>query len=114
MTEGQKKGRPPPDWYLAKPEIDPAEHLYLDAFWRLSTGRAMSDQVLGPIPWSDIMYFADREGFDPQMTDLFERTIMEMDNGYLLTRGAEMRAAAERRSKTPQASERRTLTSKAE
>jgi hypothetical protein len=86
------KGRALPDWYLAKPDLEPGEDAYLQAFWLLGTGRAVGSYTIGSIPWRDMVSYADRLGLSGSTHDLFVRVISEMDAGYLAWKAEEMKA----------------------
>lgn len=58
------------------------DSFYLNAFWDLSSERSFG-QVIGPIPWSRAIQFADRAGLDRPMTSVFVRVIRILDGAYL-------------------------------
>ncbi len=52
------------------------------AFTHLSTERA-TGMSTGPIPWSAMVAYADREQMDPEAADILVRVISAMDYDYL-------------------------------
>lgn len=67
---------PPPS---PEPDVD---DFYLDAFFRLSTERAIG-MAVGPIPWHHVVAYADRAGLAGEAAELFVQVIAAMDRGYL-------------------------------
>lgn len=80
VEAARRKGRPLPDWYLDEPPIEPADLVFLDGFWRLSTTRRIQG---GNIGWDMIARYASRVGFDHEMTNAFERIVWFLDNAFL-------------------------------
>lgn len=67
------------------PNLSPMQELYLEAFAQLATERQIGMQE-GPIPWSKIVQYADRHGFDAlDMTHV----LMKLDAAYLEYRSEE-------------------------
>ncbi|WP_425374938.1 phage tail assembly chaperone [Methylobacterium segetis] len=65
---------------LARPDLP--EHLSFawDAFWALSTDRALGFGVVGPIPWSSLDRYAARTGItDPEEFERLARLVGAMD-----------------------------------
>lgn len=58
------------------------DHVYLAAFWELSTERTYG-QYLGPIPWSKIVFYGERLGLSETMMPAFTRIIRELDEAFL-------------------------------
>jgi len=58
------------------------DHVYITAFWELSTERSYG-QYLGPIPWSKIIFYGERLGLDETMVPVFTRVIRELDEAFL-------------------------------
>ena len=83
VQAAQEKGRDLPAWFLECPLLGPFEDFYIEAFWQLTTCRAVTDAYLGAIPWRDIVAFADLHDMDPEMFALFQHVIMAMDGAYL-------------------------------
>lgn len=78
-----EKGRPPPSWFLeVEPDIYEGDEFYLKAFNELSTCRHVGSST-GPIPWRDVMAYAEHKGLDEDVADVFLQVIREMDAGYL-------------------------------
>lgn len=77
------KGRPIPEWALDKPELDPVDMFYINAFYDLNTCRQSNGQALGPIPWSDIYQYSLFSGLDNENTRVFIRIIGVMDASFL-------------------------------
>lgn len=67
---------------MNKPEIDPVNNFYLQAFYDLGTCRNIG-QVMGPIPWNIIVQYADYYGLEIDITDLFIRVVRSLDLVYL-------------------------------
>jgi hypothetical protein len=79
---GIKKGRPPPSWYLEQPHKGPLDDFWLAAFWTLSTCRQIGFST-GPIPWRDVVRYAEYVGLDRENADALEVIIRELDGAYL-------------------------------
>ena len=77
-----EKGRALPDWYLDGPDVLPGEEFYLKAFHRLSTCRLIG-MSHGPIPWRDIVAYADRAGLNDRESDVLVEVIQTMDAAWL-------------------------------
>lgn len=82
MESGIEKGRPLPQWVEEAPELAPGDEFYLTAFWDLSTCRDLGWGV-GPIPWRDIILYADRAGLEEDTATAFVAIIRHMDTAYL-------------------------------
>lgn len=74
---------PVPDIFLNAPELTPGLDLFMDAFYALSTDRALGPSGVGPIPWSAIRIYADECGIFGIQRDHLFATIREMDNAYI-------------------------------
>lgn len=83
-----------PDWYKEPPEgPDPAiEQLFLDAWGHLSTHRQLG-MAVGPIPFRDMVWYAERQGFDRDTTETFCDVLTEMDVLWLKKRAEEAPSA---------------------
>ena len=68
--------------YAHEPEIAPGEVFYFEAFGDLSTCR-MIGMTAGPIPWRDIVHYADRAGLDAEEAEAFTTIIRTMDRAWL-------------------------------
>ena len=55
---------------------------YIRAFWELSSERQFG-QAIGPIPWSKIISYGERQNLDDAMMDVFEFVLRELDEAYL-------------------------------
>ena len=55
----------------------------MHAFWELSSCRDFGGGATGPIPWTVIMQFADRQGLDKEATDIFLEIIRSLDSAWL-------------------------------
>lgn len=82
MQAAQAKGRDLPTWYTEEPCLLPGDEFYMKAFWDLGTGRAIGFAI-GPIPWRDIVEYADRHKLDEDVAGAFVYVIREMDAKYL-------------------------------
>ena len=82
MKAAQAKGRELPDWYVEEPCLFPGDEFYLKAFWDLSTGR-MIGFAIGPIPWRDIVVYAERAQLADDVAGVFIFVMREMDAAYL-------------------------------
>ena len=60
----------------------PCEEFYTAAFYELSTCRSYG-LAQGPIPWRDIIYYAEYAGLDMDLLPLFVRVLRAMDTVYL-------------------------------
>ena len=58
------------------------DEFYMRAFWELSSERQFG-QAIGPIPWSKIVSYGERQGLDNTMLKVFEHVIRELDEQYL-------------------------------
>ena len=74
-------GKQLPQWYLDEPPEAPTDAFFLTAFFRLSTCRAIG-MTAGPIPWWCIRAYADAEGLDYEVGDLFTSVIYAMDETW--------------------------------
>lgn len=74
--------RPRPQWLQNAPTLLPGLDFYFVAFNELTTCRSIGMGV-GPIPWTVIQEFADREGLDGEERACLLYLIRSMDNAYL-------------------------------
>ena len=89
IDAGLAKRRGLPDWYLDEPYVPPdIRSLYFEAFDDLCTTRQRGFD-LGPIPWDQIVNYADRSNLDPANAQAFVRVIREMDSAWLAWADAE-------------------------
>ena len=79
---GLEKGRPAPEWYLDKPELDSSSMLYLYFFNQLSTCRSVG-MGAGPIPWTAIHTYSEFRNFDYIETLSFINIMQMLDSIYL-------------------------------
>ena len=77
-----EKGRELPQWYIDEPDIEVSDHFYLQAFRDLHTCR-QNGMGMGPIPWKDIILYADRYGLDEDLVEPFIHIIRCMDCAYI-------------------------------
>lgn len=83
MVEAAKaRGVPAPEWLDEVPVLIDGDEFYLQAFNELSTCRQIGFGV-GPIPWRDIIFFAEYARLDETMLPIFVRIIRAMDRVYL-------------------------------
>lgn len=54
----------------------------MEAFYDLSTGRPASDYGVHPIPWRDIVAYADVSGLDPDNYQTLRQVIRAMDAAF--------------------------------
>ena len=71
----------PPWWLDGEPPVFPGDEFYIDAFAKLSTCRHVG-MAPGPIPWRDIVAYADRIGLDQGEAEAFSTVIMTMDAAW--------------------------------
>ena len=76
------KGRKLPSWLEDEPQLLPGDDFYLRAFWELSTCRS-SGFGIGPIPWRDIVAYADYAGMDSELVDGFVMIIRRIDAAFM-------------------------------
>lgn len=79
---GLEKGRPAPEWYLDKPELDSSSMLYLYFFNQLSSCRSVG-MGIGPIPWTAIITYAEFREFNYRETITFVNIIQLLDSVFL-------------------------------
>ena len=58
------------------------DDFYMRAFWELSSERQFG-HAIGPIPWSKIVFYGERQKLDDSMVLVFEHVIRELDEAYL-------------------------------
>lgn len=78
----EEKNLPLPEWYLDQPQLQPGDNFYFRAFWELSSCRQFGWSV-GPIPWRDMVLYAEYAGLDSENTQLFATVLRELDEVYL-------------------------------
>lgn len=71
-----------PEWFLERPLLLEGEQFYLEAFWELSTERAIGWSI-GPIPWRAIRSYGYDAKLDDDVLRVFCRVIRELDEVYL-------------------------------
>lgn len=92
VESAEKKGRPPPDWFLEEPEIPAHSELFLRAFLDLGTERQIGPEgVLGPIPWSRVRLYSLDKGFDRELGDAVWHIVRQMHNAETAFYAEEMR-----------------------
>ena len=64
------------------PQLPPGLELYYEAFWELSSTRAVGF-ALGPVPWGAVDSYATRYGFDDEQREDLVYYVRAMDNAYL-------------------------------
>lgn len=88
MLVSLRQGGKLPGWYENAPTPHQHEDLYLAAFNALSTCRQFGS-ALGPIPWRDLVAYADRLGLEGPVADGFCYVLEQMDVEYLAWKKAE-------------------------
>lgn len=71
-----------PEFLTSEPLSLPGDEFYITAFYELSTCRSYG-WSLGPIPWRDIIYYADFAVLDEDLLPVFVQSIRAMDAVYL-------------------------------
>lgn len=71
-----------PEFLTSEPLLLPGDEFYITAFYELSTCRSYG-WSLGPIPWRDIIYYADFAVLDEDLLPVFVQSIRAMDTVYL-------------------------------
>jgi hypothetical protein len=70
-----------------EPVVPDGGHFFITAFWRLSSGRVVTEGLLGrgagEIPWRDIHAYAEYEQLDATSEWVLEHIISELDAEYL-------------------------------
>ena len=56
--------------------------VYYEAFWQLHTTRQVGMGV-GPIPHTDIVWYCQLRGYDPETSMTLEHHVRAMDDAYL-------------------------------
>lgn len=79
-----------PDWYNNEPYIEAIDAFYMKAFYDLSTCRT-SGMSIGPIPWTAMVLYADRQRLDWDVTEAFIDIIRQMDNSFVDYQTAEQK-----------------------
>lgn len=82
IEAGLTKGRPLPRWFEEAPDPRPEDEFYLRAFYDLSSCRSVGFAI-GPIPWRDIVHYADWVGLETDVAAAFVVVIRAMDSGFL-------------------------------
>lgn len=77
-----ERGRKLPKWASHEPSLLNGDEFYLEAFWELSTCRSIG-MALGPIPWRDIVLYAQFVGLEYDLVTVFVGVIRSMDRAYL-------------------------------
>lgn len=92
VEAARKKKRPLPadHWYLHQPAPVRGDELYYEAYRDLVTERTPD----GPIPWSAVMAYADRQGLSPDLADALWAVISKMDQAERMWRIENIREAA--------------------
>jgi len=78
----EARGQPIPKFLVPPPLVTPEDQFYLSGFWELSTCRQFGFGI-GPIPWGEVIRFAQFAGLDDHLTGVFLRTIRAMDTVYM-------------------------------
>lgn len=82
VAASQERGQPLPDWVIEEPILISGDAFYMKAFSELSTCRQIG-MSLGPIPWRDMLLYAQYHCLDSFTIDLFISIIKAMDTFYL-------------------------------
>jgi hypothetical protein len=72
-----------PEWLDKEPDLLPGDEFYVDAFWELCTCRALGMSI-GPIPWRDVVSYAEYVELEHDLISVFVRAIRALDNIYLV------------------------------
>lgn len=88
-----ERNQPLPRWVEDCPDLGPGEELFLQAFFELSTERAIG-WATGPIPNSKMVEWGERAGLDSTTMRLFTRVLKTMDDAYLTWANQERKAAS--------------------
>ncbi len=70
-----EKGRKLPDWYINEPVLYPGDVFFISAYFDLSDGN--------PIRWIDRVRYAERKGLEPDVVEMFNHIIRELDHVHL-------------------------------
>jgi hypothetical protein len=96
-----REGKPLPPGFSDRPKLSAGQRWLLHgAFWELSTDRQVGFGE-GPIPWSSVARFADREGSCGIGFADFLHIIRALDRAYLQHRAEERDKAQNGRSGKP-------------
>lgn len=82
MEAAESRGIPLPEWAKNEPQLPDGDEFYLAAFSELSTCRPFG-MTLGPIPWRDIVLYADYHELDSMNRQFFARAMRQLDTAYL-------------------------------
>ena len=77
-----ERGQPIPEWLQNEPLLLPGDEFYMSAFYELSTCRSYG-WTLGPIPWRDIIFYAQYAGLEEDLLPVFVRSLRAMDTVYM-------------------------------
>lgn len=92
-TAAAKRRGDIPDFLKNCPQLEEGLDLFWDAFGVLSTERQIGQGVMGPIPWSKIMQYADRYELDFDQAERMVAYIRAMDKVYAEHFQSRMKAA---------------------
>lgn len=67
---------------MNEPELDRGDEFYLRAFYDLNTCRSIGMSI-GPIPWRDIVLYAQIFSLEEDLVEAFIQVIRQMDITYL-------------------------------
>jgi len=59
------------------------DQFYMEAFWELSTTRALGQGGIGPIPWNFVIDYGFYKQLDADNIELLAITIRLMDEAYM-------------------------------
>lgn len=76
------RGQPPPSWLEEEPPAYPGDEFYLKAWHALDSCRIIG-LSMGPIPWRDVVSYAQYTELEPDVTEAFVEIIRTMDRAYL-------------------------------
>jgi hypothetical protein len=76
------EGLPLPKRIANAPQLAQGLELYYEAFWELSSARAVGFGV-GPIPWGVVDSYATRYAFDDEQREDLTYYVRAMDNAYI-------------------------------
>ena len=79
----EERGSELPEWYLDCPELGPTDHVFLEAFHRLSSCRAYTFGGAGPIPWTAIEQYGQHMGFNRNLQRVLDTVVRVVDAAWL-------------------------------
>ena len=68
---------------MDEPVIVPADEFYLRAFFELNTGRPSAGFGVMPLPWNDILMYAEYVGLEREIWSAFTVIIRALDTVFI-------------------------------